>query len=71
MTTIYIKIDKYREINRLVADIRAKVSDAKALTKKIEEMKEKEDRELEQWRNDLDDAEKKLAFVEQQLSRLE
>ncbi|MBI2142951.1 hypothetical protein HYU20_01245 [Candidatus Woesearchaeota archaeon] len=60
-SSVFVRIDRYRELYGVIRQIRAKLDDAKQVLKKIKDTKSQEDGELESW-------EKELATVEQKLS---
>ncbi|MEM3373811.1 MAG: hypothetical protein QW757_05235 [Candidatus Woesearchaeota archaeon] len=64
---VFIKIDEYNEILDIIALINAKVKEAKILLEKINELKNQEDLEIDNWKNSIDDIERKLKFVDQTL----
>jgi len=66
-TPVFVKIDEYKEVLSVLDLIKGKVSQAKATLNKINEIKAKEDRELEAWKQGLDELEKKVEFVDNKL----
>ena len=62
-SSVFVRIDRYRELYSVIRQIRAKLDDAKQVLKKIKDLKSQEDSELESW-------EKELATVEQKLSEI-
>ena len=62
-SSVFVRIDRYREIYGVIRQIRSKLDDAKQVLKKIKDLKSQEDSELESW-------EKELATVEQKLSEI-
>ncbi|MEM2131108.1 MAG: hypothetical protein QXM96_02180 [Candidatus Woesearchaeota archaeon] len=64
---VFIKIDEYNEILDIIALINAKVKEAKLLLEKINELKNQEDLEIDNWKNSIEDVERKLKFVDQTL----
>ena len=60
-SSVFVRIDRYRELYDAIRQIRSKLDDAKQVLKKIKDLKSQEDSELESW-------EKELATVEQKLS---
>ena len=64
---IFVKIDEYREILDTINLIRNKVIDAKNLLDEIYDLKNKEDEELENWSNGLEEIERRLAFIDKTL----
>ena len=62
-SSVFVRIDRYRELYDAIRQIRSKLDDAKQVLKKIKDLKSQEDSELESW-------EKELATVEQKLSEI-
>lgn len=62
-SSVFVRIDRYRELYDVIRQIRAKLNDAKQVLSRIKDLKSQEDRELESW-------EKELATVEQKLSEV-
>lgn len=62
-SSVFVRIDRYRELYDVIRQIRTKLDDAKQVLKKIKDFKSQEDSELESW-------EKELATVEQKLSEI-
>lgn len=62
-SSVFVRIDRYRELYDVIRQIRAKLDDAKQVLKRIKDLKSQEDSELESW-------EKELATVEQKLSEV-
>lgn len=62
-SSVFVRIDRYRELYDVIRQIRAKLDDAKQTLGRIKDLKSQEDSELESW-------EKELAAVEQKLSEV-
>ncbi len=62
-SSVFVRIDKYKEIQGIVGDIRSKLEDAKQLLKKIKDIKSQEDSELREWQEELATADEKLADI--------
>lgn len=62
-SSVFVRIDRYRELYDVIRQIRAKLNDAKQVLGRIKDLKSQEDSELESW-------EKELATVEQKLSEV-
>lgn len=62
-SSVFVRIDRYREISEMVSEIRAKLEDAKNVLKKIKNMKSQEDTELKEWQGELDMADEKLTEI--------
>ena len=64
---VFIKIDEYKEALGLIDDIKGKLADANSLVGKIAELRAKEDAELEHWKAQLDEIDRKVDFVDKTL----
>ena len=67
-SSVFVRLDKYRELYDLLGQIRAKLSDAKQILKKVKELKSQEDGELEGWQNELGSVEQKLSEIHDAMS---
>ncbi|MBU0980409.1 MAG: hypothetical protein KJ709_06375 [Nanoarchaeota archaeon] len=64
---IFVKIDEYKEIIEIINSIKGKLDEGRATIKKIEELKSHEEAELDQWRNELDEVQRKMSFIDKTL----
>ena len=64
---IYVKLDEYRDILDIMNLIKSKLSEAKLTMGKINEIKNEEDSELELWKSELDEVERKIQFIDKTL----
>ena len=62
-SSVFVRIDRYRELYDVIRQIRAKLDDAKQVLKKIKDLKSQEDSELESWENELATVEQKLSEI--------
>ncbi len=62
-SSVFVRIDRYRELYSVIRQIRAKLDDAKQALKKIKDLKSQEDSELESWGKELATVEQKLAEI--------
>ena len=65
---IYVKIEGYNEVLEVVGLTRKKVEQARKVLDKIYELKNREDSELESWKVDIDEIEKKMNKISEILS---
>ncbi|HLC46879.1 MAG TPA: hypothetical protein VJI75_04005 [Candidatus Nanoarchaeia archaeon] len=65
---LFIKIDQYDDIKDTVKLIRAKIGEARTILDKIGQLRHEEEAELEIWRQELDDVDKKVGFINETLS---
>jgi hypothetical protein len=64
---VFIKIDSYKEARDSVDKIKELVHNAGHLLEEVHKIKENEDRELENWHNNLDKLKNKLLDVDKKL----
>lgn len=62
---IFVKLDEYNEIMKMVSSIKDKVEDAKRALDSINDLKHKEDTELESWKTNLTEIEKRIEDITQ------
>jgi hypothetical protein len=67
-SSVFVKIDRYNELSDVLRQISSKLEDAKEVLKKIKELKNQEDSELEDWHNELNTVEAKLADISQSIA---
>jgi len=68
---LFIKVNEYEDVLRLVKAIRKKIDEAKETLSKINDLKNEEDHQIELWSNSLIELEKKVDFMDQSLSEPE
>lgn len=61
---MFVSVNDYQEVLGSIGYIRGKLSEADVLIKKLNELKTSEERSFEQWRGQLEDLQRKLAYVE-------
>ncbi|MFH1408331.1 MAG: hypothetical protein ABIH34_00325 [Nanoarchaeota archaeon] len=64
---IFVKIDEYKDIVAIIAQIKSKLQEGRELLEKIEDIKNKEEGELDQWRAELDEVQRKMSFIDKTL----
>ena len=64
---LFVKIDEYKDVLDIIGMIRNKLDDAKKTLAKINELKNREDSELESWSKALGEVEKKTSFIDKAL----
>ncbi|MBN1156474.1 hypothetical protein JXA85_02575 [Candidatus Woesearchaeota archaeon] len=60
----FVKINEFKEIFDIVNTIKAKLDEAHKSFEKIYGLKAEEEKFLEQWKQDIDEVERKIGFVE-------
>ena len=68
---LFIKIDEYDEVKDTIKVIRGKIAEARVILDKIQQLKHEEESELEIWRNELDNVDKKVGFISETLAPTE
>ena len=66
---VYVKVEKYNEINKTIGEIRGKIAEAKTILAKVLELKNQEDREVSLWQSDLDIVEQRIGQIQETLPR--
>ena len=66
-TPMFVKIDEYKEILDIVNVMKKKIFDSKELLNKINDLKAEEDNELEKWFNQIEEIEKRIIYVDENL----
>ena len=64
---VFVKIDEYNEAVALINTIKAKVKEANNTLEKFNDLRNKEEAELDQWKNHLDEVDKKVDFIDRTL----
>lgn len=64
---IFIKIDEYREVLDVLELLQHKIKQARAILRKINELKNLEDSEIEEWGSSLDEIERKVSDIDRSL----
>jgi hypothetical protein len=60
---IFIKIDEYEDIKDILQLIRNKIGEAKDTLGKLHQLKFEEDTELEAWKAEIDEIEKRIGSI--------
>jgi hypothetical protein len=61
---VYVKVDEYKDVLDLMNMIKTKVNDAKSILNHLNELKNEEDAELEAWKLNIEDIDKKIDFID-------
>ena len=64
---IFVKIDEYKEVIDIVNIMKNKLVEAKDILAKINELKNREDAELELWNSGIEEVERKVEFIDKTL----
>lgn len=64
---IFVKIDEYKEILDIITLIKANIKEAKLILQNVNDLKNKEDEELEIWKTEIHDIQRKMDFMDKVL----
>ena len=64
---VFVKIEDYKEVLEVLQLLQHKIRQARAILRKIDELRSQEDAEIDEWKAQLDDVEKKVNAVDQSL----
>lgn len=64
---IYVKLDEYKDILDIMGLMKTRINEAKKIMGKINEIKNEEDSELELWKSELDEVDRKVEFIDKTL----
>lgn len=64
---IYIKIDKYKSAMKTLAEIKARLTEAEKILNNLQKIKNEEDQEFENWREDIEQIKERLLSVDKNL----
>ena len=68
-SSVFVKIDRYREIYDSISQIKSKLDEARQLLRKIKELKDQEDAELASWQSELETVEQKLSTITEAMTK--
>lgn len=61
---VFIKIEDYKDVIDVMELIKHKVDEANSILEKIKELKAQEEAELEEWKTNLQEVEKKIEYID-------
>ena len=64
---VFVKIDEYKEILEIMDLIKEKLEQAKKTLGRINELKNEEDAQIESWKENLEDVERKINLIDNAL----
>lgn len=64
---IFVKVDEYKDILEIIDLIKSKISEAKMVMGKINDIRNEEDTEFDVWKNELSEVERKVNFIDKAL----
>lgn len=65
---VFVKVEDYKDALDIMNMIRAKIENAKKTLEKINQLKGEEDTELELWQETINEAERKIDFIDRTLA---
>ena len=66
-TPVFVKIEDYKDVLDILELVKNKVTDAKGILHEINDLKNKEDVELQTWNNEITEIEKSIDYIDQTL----
>ena len=66
-TPVFVKVDDYKDVLDILDLVKNKVTDAKTLLHEINDLKNKEDVELQTWNNEINEIERSIEHIDQTL----
>lgn len=64
---VFIKIEEYRSVLDVLDELKKQVVDVRETLQDIDDIRAEEENDLQQWREKLNEVEKKILFVDQAL----
>ncbi|MBI4440830.1 hypothetical protein HY639_01560 [Candidatus Woesearchaeota archaeon] len=64
---VFVKIDEYKDVLDIMNTIKSKLNEAKNTLGEINRLKNEEDAELELWHTSLDEAGRRVEFIDKAL----
>ncbi|MFP4112406.1 MAG: hypothetical protein ACLFPQ_01705 [Candidatus Woesearchaeota archaeon] len=64
---VFVKIEDYKDVIDIMELIKSKVNEANKILDNIRQLKSQEDAELEQWSANIEEVERKVAYVDKTL----
>ncbi len=68
MNPIYIKVDKYKKIGTVIGRIKTSLDEAKTVLARLNELKDAEEHELNEWKAEIERITGKVTYIEETLS---
>jgi hypothetical protein len=62
--TIYIRIDKFQSAQKNLEEIKSKISEMESILRKIKDVKSREEKELKEWTEDIENLKSRLAEID-------
>ena len=68
-TTVFVRINRYKEVETIINQIKGKMQEARDIISKISQFKAEEENELNVWSDDIQKIEQQIEFVEKAMVR--
>lgn len=65
--TLFVKVEKYREIQAKMNEIKAKISESERVLQKLSEVRSQEEHELREWQEDMSKLKDQLIAIDRTL----
>ncbi len=65
---VFVRVEEYKAIRELMDNIHGRLMQAKALLARVNELKQQEDAQIENWSRDIEDVEERLSSVDKSLT---
>lgn len=66
---VFVKVERYREVEETLAQIKAKIAEARDALSKLSQIKAEEEHELQKWNDDINQIEDKVTTIEHSMAR--
>ena len=64
---VFVKIDDYKDVLDVVKLLKEKINEANSILDKINEVKSKEDAEIENWKHSIEEIKSKVSTIDKTL----
>ena len=68
-TTVFVRINRYKEVENTINEIKAKMQEARDIISKINQFKVEEENELNVWSDDIQKIEDQIKLIEEAMVR--
>jgi predicted nucleic acid-binding Zn-ribbon protein len=68
-SSVFVRIDRYREVHDVISQVKSKVDEAQQVLKKVKELKTQEDDEISSWNDELESVERKVSEISEALTK--
>jgi len=65
---VFVKIDEHKDVHAVIGAIKGKIAEAKDALNNINRIKQQEEKELDAWKSEIEEVEKKVSFIDEALS---